>query len=74
MTGAMSRAGDTGAAVSIAVLITWVWSIWFPDLAMPEAVAASIGAIIGPLVDDVRRIRRRLIGRWLDPDPDAGGA
>lgn len=64
----MTRATDTGAAVSLAVVLTWCWSIWFPDLPMPEAVAAAIGAIIGPIVDDVRRIRRRLVGGWLDGD------
>lgn len=62
----MDRATDTGLSVAAAVVVAWGVSAIWPEVEMPEPVAAALGAIIGPLVEDVRNVRRRLLGRWLD--------
>lgn len=62
----MVRVTDTGLSVAAAVVVAWGVSAIWPEVNMPEPVAAALGAIIGPLIEDVRNVRRKLLGRWLD--------
>lgn len=62
----MDRVTDTGLSVAAAVVVAWGVSAIWPEVNMPEPVAAALGAIIGPLIEDVRNVRRKLLGRWLD--------
>lgn len=59
---------DVGATTGLAVLVAWAWGLMVPETPMPPEVAAAGGAILGPLVEDLRKLRRRVLGRWLDTE------
>lgn len=64
-TSTIDKGVDSGAGVGVSVAIAWAWNSWNPDMEMPPEVAAAIGAVIGPMVEDIRRLRRRLFDRWM---------
>jgi hypothetical protein len=64
-TGTLSTTIDTGASVGVSVVAAWLWNISFPEMPMPAEVAAGVGAVVGPLVEDIRRMRRSLVDRWI---------
>ena len=49
----MERTRDTGLTVAVSVA-TWALGLAVPDYQMPPEVAAGVGAIIGPILEDVR--------------------
>lgn len=64
----MNRSADTGLAVAASVTIAWLWGMIAPDAPMPQEVAASIGAIVGPFIEDIRSARRLFARRFLGGD------
>lgn len=68
----MSRVVDTGATTGVAVLVAWIWGMAVPETPMPPEVAAAAGGVLGPLVEDLRKIRRRAFGRLLDREDGDG--
>lgn len=69
----MQRGADTGLAVAASVVIAWLWGLLFPETEMPQEVAASIGAIVGPFIQDLRNLRRSLIQRWTGQSEQTDG-
>ncbi len=60
----MDRTKDTGLTVAVSVVATWALGLAVPDYQMPPEVAAGVGAIIGPILEDVRKLRRAAFARW----------
>lgn len=62
---------DTGLHVAVAVFVAWGVSAVFPEVNMPEPVAAAIAYVVGPVIEDVRSVRHALsarLARWISGD------
>jgi hypothetical protein len=54
---------DRSAGAALAVLLAWAWGLWVPSQPMPAEVAAMLGYLLGPVVEDIRRIRAAVAAR-----------
>lgn len=58
-------ASGTGASTSVSVLFAWGWNSSFPEHAMSAEVAAAVGGLFGPLIEEIRNFRRVWMRKYL---------